>query len=289
MKKGFAIVMAAVLLLSVLAGCSARAPITEVPNINAGADMYAPEDSLGGTGSKPDGTADVLQDRKLIRRITIQAETEDMDALLGDVMSRVSALEGYIESRNIQNGSKYSYYVQRTATLVIRIPAKNVDAFLDQVEDVSNVVSTVENSDDVTLQYAATESRLKVLRTEETRLLEFLEDAKSVSEMLEIEKRLTQVQSEIESITTQLNTMDNLVDYATVTLSVSEVEVYTQVEEEEPSVWQRIAKQFKNNLKGLLAFGENLLVFFVGNSPVLILVGGGITVIVVLLVKKRRK
>lgn len=288
MNKVLALLMVAVLLLAILSGCAAKAPMTEVPNLNGGSDHYAPEDSLSGSTGSANGTADVLQDRKLIRKITIEAETEDMDALLADVMNRVSALGGYIESRNIQNGSKYSYYYQRTAGLVIRIPAESVDSFLTQVETVSNVVSTVENSDDVTLQYAATESRLKVLQTEESRLLEFLNDAKSVSEMLEIEKRLTQVQSEIESITTQLNTMDNLVDYATVTLNVSEVEVYTEVEEEEPTLWQRIGKQFKANLKGLLEFGEALLVFFIGNSPILLLIAGGVTVIVVLLVKKRR-
>ena len=89
--------------------------------------------------------------------------------------------------------------------------------------------------------------------------------------MLEIEKRLTQVQSEIESITTQLNTYDNLVDYGTVTLSVTEVEVYTEVKEEEPTTWEKIGEQFMACLKGLGAVGEALLVFFLGNSPVLIL------------------
>ena len=284
------LLMIGVLIFSLLAGCSGE--ISSAPNVNGGmsGDSYDSNESLNGALGESNSNNGVLTDRKLIRRISVSAETEDMDVLLSEVTARVSQLNGYIESRNIQNGSNYGYgYRSRSATLVIRIPAEHLDSFLQQVSDRTNVVSIVENSDDVTLEYAATESRLKVLRTEETRLLEFLADAKTVSEMLEIEKRLTQVQSEIESITTQLNTYDNLVDYGTVTLSVTEVEVYTEIPTEQPTVWQRIGKQFKANLEALLEIGEGLLVFFIGNSPALILlglIGGGIAW---LIIRKRKK
>ena len=283
------LLMIGVLIFSLLAGCSAN---VGEPNINGGMSggSYDSNESLNGALGESNSNNGVLTDRKLIRRISVSAETEDMDVLLSEVTARVSQLNGYIESRNIQNGSNYGYgYRSRSATLVIRIPAEHLDSFLQQVSDRTNVVSIVENSDDVTLQYAATESRLKVLRTEETRLLEFLADAKTVSEMLEIEKRLTQVQSEIESITTQLNTYDNLVDYGTVTLSVTEVEVYTEIPTGEPTVCQRIGKQYMANLEGLLEIGEGLLVFFIGNSPALILlglIGGGIAW---LIIRKRKK
>lgn len=288
MRRLFAILLILSLMAVLFSGCGAN--MDEAPNLNGGmaSDNFESNDMLSGSGSDSAGTGDVLADRKLIRKVTMNAETEDMDAFLDDVMARISRLEGYVESRNIQNGSKYSHYRTRTATLVIRIPAESLDSFLQQVSDTTNVVSTVENSDDVTLQYAATESRLNVLRTEEARLLEFLSDAKSVSEMLEIERRLTEVQSEIESITTQLNTYDNLVDYGTVTLTVTEVEVYTEVVEEEPTVWQRIGKQFMANLEGLCNFGEALLVFFIGNSPVMLLLGLVASGVVFFIIRKRK-
>lgn len=267
-RRIVSVILILTLLLSLLAGCSANSG-----SYDSGSNL-APEsagDKYSGSDNSNSGAGDVLTDRKLIRKVSMSAETEDMDAFLADVTGRIAQLDGYIESRNIQNGSKYSSHRTRYATLVIRIPADRLDSFLQQVEETSNVVSTVEDSDDVTLQYAATESRLNVLRTEEERLLQFLSDAKTVSEMLEIEKRLTQVQSEIESITTQLNTYDNLVDYGTVTLSVTEVEVYTEIKEEEPTTWEKISQQFMACLDGLAAVGEGLLVFFLGNSPVLII------------------
>lgn len=270
-RRQLTLILALTLLIALLAGCSAS------PNYDSmeGGNMAGmPEsDKLNGSGNSNAGSADVLTDRKLIRKIQMQAETDDMDALLGNIGQRIAQLGGYIESRDIQNGSTYDSARYRYATLVIRIPAEKLDSFVEQVESESNIISTKETSDDVTLQYVATESRLKVLRTEEERLVTFLSEVKTVSEMLEIEKRLTQVQTEIESITSQLNTFDNLVSYGTVTLSITEVKVFTNVKEEEPTMWEKISEGFMESINGLLGVGEALLVFILGRSPYLILIG----------------
>lgn len=283
-RRLFAITMCLLLLLTVFAGCSARS------NGEAAAGDYYNEkyedSELSGSGTINSAGSDVLTDRKLIRRITMNAETEDMDTLLQNVTARVAELGGYIESRNIQNGSQYSGYSYRHATLVIRIPAEQLDGFVQQVGENSNIVSTVEDSDDVTLQYAATQSRLNVLYTEEQRLLQFLSEAKSVSEMLEIEKRLTDVQSEIESITTQLNTYDNLVSYGTLTLNITEVVEYTVVEKEDPTMWEEITKGFSRSIEILLTVGRSIIVFFLANSPYFVILG--IIAVVVVLILRRK-
>lgn len=269
-RRIFTIALCLILLVSILAGCSANSGSSQDAYYgtmgNAGAE-------LSGTGTDSSGSSNVLTDRKLIRKITMDAETEDMDALLSDINSRIASLGGYIESRNIQNGSSYSDRRYRHATLVIRIPADSLDSFIQQVGETSNIVSTTETSDDITLQYVDTQSRLKVLRTEEERLLQFLSEADSISEMLEIEKRLTTIQTEIESLTSQLSTYDNLVSYGTVTLNITEVEVFTVVEEEEPTMWEEISEGFSASIASLLAIGRSILVFLLAGSPYLILIG----------------
>lgn len=269
-RRLLAVALILLLLAGIMAGCSSNSSGSEAGGYYG---SNSADNALSGSGSGDSGSTDVLADRKLIRRVSITAETEEMDAFLADLNSRIASFGGYIESRNIQNGSSYSGGRSRYATLVIRIPAVSLDSFLQQVSDTSNVVSTVEESDDVTLQYVSYESRLGVLRTEEARLLEFLSEAKTVSEMLEIEARLTEVQSEIETIVTQLNTYDNLVDYGTVTLTITEVEVYTQVEAEEPTMWEEIAQTFQTSIETLGKLGKGLVVYLVGNSPYFLLLG----------------
>lgn len=280
MKKRsiFVVILVLCLIFSLLTGCSANSSRNE-----PAAGGYGSE--LSGSGSN--GTA-ASTDRKLIRKIAINAETEDMDSLLADINSRITQLGGYVESRNVQNGSNYANKRYRHATLVIRLPAEHLDGFVEQVGKNSNIVSTSETSSDVTLQYVATESRLKVLKVEEERLLKFLSEAKTISEMLEIEKRLTQIQSEIETTTSQLNTYDNLVDYGTITLNITEVEVYTVIEED-PTMWEEISQGFMTSLSIMGAVGKGLIVFVLSASPFLILIGLiGLVVLLIIQRKKRR-
>lgn len=279
-----ALLLAILLLITLFAGCSA-APGSS--NMGAAGDYYEgdnkkPESNLSGSTTL---NPDVADDRKLIRTVNLTAETEDMDALLSQIADRITQLGGYVESREVYSGSNYNTNRSRYATLKVRIPAGKLDAFVNDVDSASNIVSSSETAEDVTLKYVATESHLKVLQAEEERLLKFLSEAKGVSEMLEIEKRLTDVRAELETVTNQLNAYANLVSYGTVHLRINEVKEFTVVEEEEPSLWQRIGDGFVGSVKTVGKILENLLVFFVAALPFLVI--PGIIVVVVLVLVRR--
>ncbi len=281
-RQILSVLLACLLIVTLFAGCSKGVYMDAVSN----GEAMAPE--LSGNNKGDQTNSDVLQDRKLIRKIHMSAETEDMDALLSHIDQRVGQLEGYIEARDIYNGSAYYGSRNRSATLTIRIPADKLDGFVQQIGEVSNIISNKETSDDVTLQYTDMESRLKVLRTEEERLLAFMEEAKSVSEMLEIEKRLTEVQAQLDSLTSQLKVYDNLVDYGTIYLSVEEVEQYTEVQEKDPTMWQRISTGFVNSAKNVWNFLKSVVVVLIVGLPYLALIAVA-GVAVWLIIRRKRK
>ena len=288
LKRILALALSILLLTTLFAGCAAKAP--------SRGDVAAPGDHLNSGSAKPEGSLSsgttlnpgVADDRKLIRTVSLTTETEDMDTLLTGISQRITELGGYVESREVYTGSAYETYSSRSATMTLRIPAKNLDTFISHVDGASNVVSSSETAEDVTMQYVATESHLKVLQAEEERLLKFLSEAKSVSEMLEIEKRLTDVRAELESVTNQLNKYANLVSYGTVKLRINEVKQYTVVEKEEPNLWQRIGTGFVNSVKNVGVILEGLLVFFISALPYLA-IPGVIVVIILLAVRKSDK
>ena len=245
----------------------------------ASAPLYSAADS-----ASPEVTAD----QKLIKRVNMDAETEDLEALLPLLLEEISALNGYVESQEIYNGSSYSAsYRYRHAQLTIRVPAENLDSLVSQVRGASNVISYNESVEDVTLAYVDMETRILVLETERDRLLELMEQAETMSDLLEIEARLTQVRGDLESINSQLKVLQNQVNYATIELYINQVKAYTEVEEQ--TVWQRIGSGFTKNLKNM---GEDLVDFFVWAitySPQLILWAAIITVAVIVLRRKLRK
>ena len=248
---------------------------------------YAANDAVYSTSVSGNTSANVQTGQKLIRKVNIDAETEDLETLLGSLTSQISALGGYIEQQELYNGSSYSSYRHRSANLTVRIPAEKLDSFIGQVKDVSNVVSYNESQDDVTLTYVSTESRIKALETEQERLLELLSKAENMSDLLEIEARLTDVRYELENVTSQLRVLANKVDYATVHLYISQVKVYTEVEEQ--TVWQRIGSGFKQNLRDIGEDMEDFFVWLVTYSPQLVLWAVIIAAVIVLLRRRSRK
>ena len=237
----------------------------------------------------PEETA-TTADRKLIKTVNMDVETREYDKLLSAVENKVTELGGYIESLDAYNGSTYySYRSTRNANLTIRIPKDRLEEFQNTVSELGNVTSRSENVQDVTLTYVDLQSHRDALRTEQERLLQLLEQAESVEDIITIEQRLSDVRYQLESMESQLRSYDNRVDYSTVYLYIDEVEVYTPVEEE--AVWERISTGFVDSLKNIGEGLKEAAIWFVIHIPYLVIWAIVIAVIVLILkkIKKRTK
>lgn len=286
--KKMTAVFLTLLLLCSLAGCAAKM------NQATKEDFYYTDAEMPQSGiyeesvtSSVNMDSGALTDRKLIKTVNISAETEDLDTLMGDLTEAIAAAGGYVENQTIHNGSSYSKYRSRSATLTVRVPAEKLEEFVDKVAGSANVVSQEASMDDVTLTYVATESRIEALQTEQKRLLELMEQAETMSDLLEVEARLTEVRYELESVTTQMNILANQVNYSTVELYIDEVKEYTPVEEE--TFWQRISGGFMDSLKGIVDGTVDFTVFVLSNLPYLVLIAVGITVLFLIIRRRYRK
>ena len=294
MKKMTAFLVTLCMLAALLAGCGGASKSTQAFDAAAAApaeaangayyDMESAKSEDGGLTGDTDSTV-LPEGRKWIITVNMSAETEDLDALMEALNGKISGLGGYVEDQDSYNGSMYSSRRYRSASLTVRIPAERVDEFTEEMSGIANVVSTNLSREDITLSYVATESRVKALQTEEARLLELMEQAETMADLLEIESRLTDVRYELENRASQLRLYDNQVDYATIYLSIDEVQEYTPVEE--PTVWERISGGFVSSIKGVGNGLLDLLVWVLAKSPYLVILGG-VTVGVVVLVKKRK-
>ena len=194
-----------------------------------------------------------------------------------------------MQDQSIYNGSSYSSRRDRSASLTGRIPAEDVDKLTEDVAGIANVVSKNKSLEDVTLSYVDTQSRMEALETEEARLLELLAQAETMADLLEIESRLTEVRYELDSVTSQLRTYDNQINYATIYLNLEEVQEYTPVEE--PTLWERIRSGFTDSIQGLWESLQDLLVFAIVALPFLVVYGAILAVVILVLrrIRKRRK
>ena len=285
MKKGICLLLALLLLLT---GCgsSSMKSDTVAETWAASYDSGYGEDGLETPGSE--GTLDNLpQGRKFIIRMDIDAEAQELEPALQTVTNRLTALGGYVEDQYIYNGSLYSGRRYRNASLTLRVPADKLPELIATVEEAGNVVSSSRSTEDVTLQYVDTESRITALKTEQARLLELMEQAETMSDLLEIESRLTEVRGDLERYTSQLKVLSNQVDYATVSLSLSEVQEYTPVAEK--TRWEKITEGFVGSIRGVWNLILDVLSFLIIALPYFTVLGLAVWAVVIFIRRLRRK
>lgn len=232
-----------------------------VSNAAMGNRMEVSEDTgLSNTGEELPQEA--ATDRKLIRTVNLSVETESFDALLDSIQEKVTELGGYVERMDENNGSVY-YHTNnyRNASITARVPADQLDAFLDVMAENSNITYRSESVEDVTLQYVDVQSHLEALRAQQDRLMELVEQAETVEELVYLEDQLTDVRYQIQSLESQMRTMNNQINYATVYIDVEEVTTYTPVTEMEKSAWERMQEGFLHNCRNM---GRDVEEFFIG-------------------------
>lgn len=227
----------------------------------------------------------IRTERKLIRTVDLNLETENYDSLMEGLEQEINALGGYIEYKDAYHGNyknRINGYRNRHANITARIPAEKLDEFTGKAAEIGNITYESESVEDVTLQYVDLSSHKKMLLKEHERLMELLENAESMEDIIVIESRLSEVRYQIESMESQIRTFDNQVDYSTVHINIEEVEHYTP--QPEKSTWERIKSGFSENVYRVTNGIKDFAIEFVIAIPVL-LVWAAVIIVGVILIR----
>lgn len=226
----------------------------------------------------PDGQT---QD-KIIKRVSMVVETQNFDDLITTLNDKIDVLGGYVENSSI-NGHRYYYSEEtRQGRIVARIPKDRLDEFTGTVSEAANVVNSEMDTENVTLKYVDMESRKKALQIEQDRLFSLLEKEETLDDIIILERRLSDIRYELQNYESKLRTMDNQVEYSTVTLTIYEVERITPAVEEKKTVGNRIQNGFSNTMYHISEGAKDFIVWFAVNLPYLMIWGGIITAAVLI-------
>lgn len=242
-------------------------------------DDVAEKGTTAGSISANGEVSNVAQvNRKLIRTFHLDIQTKEFDEVVSGIQAKVQELGGYIEQSSMDSGSVYYSNYNRYSNMTLRIPSDKLDGFIQNVKDTANVTNISESADDITLKYVDVESRKIALETERDRLLELLEKAETVEDIITIEGRLSEVRYQLESYASTLRTFDNQVDYSTVYMNIHEVDRETKVEPK--TFWEEVTEEFADSIYDMGRGFRNFTIWFLGSSPYLllwgVLIGGGV-------------
>lgn len=267
-------------------GCSANEEATYEDNMTMEApstEAQAPE----GFGTDEAKYGGIQTDRKVIQSAYIVMETLTFDETIMTVKDKTYEYKGYFETMRI-DGKRMDLpddEQYRNAYFVIRMPKDKYEHFLNAFEKMGNIIVNELNSKDVTDEYIDTEARLKTLKVQEERLLDILKTATDVEDIIVLEERLSEIRYDIEGYTGNIRKWDNLVEFTTVELRISEVQ---EVSEPEPEgTMSRSVESFKESTENVVEILKGLVIFAFGLAPYLVFIipiGLG-----VMYIMKRRK
>ena len=264
MKKIVSLLLALMLALS-LAACSAKSASNDSASMASdsydfnGAEMpdmeygYTASDDGAWDGQSVSSPAAGLAERgvKMVYTASIELQTLEFDKAAQDIAALVESMGGYFEQKNFSNYS--SGY--RHASYTVRVPAEKFTDFCTQVGTLCHVTWQTDTAENISEQYYDTQSRLETAQIKLERLQELLKKAESMEDIITIESAISETEYEIESLSGTMRHYDALVDYAAVTLELSEVYHLSGTEDAPKSFGEKLANAFTD---GLAATGQAL-------------------------------
>jgi len=163
--------------------------------------------------------ATVIQDtsKKIVKQGDISFETKDIVATRKALLGTLNKLGGYADEDNESVDREND---RKEYTIKARIPAKSFDVFLDSVSaGAAKIDSKHISISDVTTQYIDMTTRLHNQKVLEATYLNLLKRASKMTDVLEVEDKLTDTRTEIESEQGQLNYLSKQIAFSSLDIT----------------------------------------------------------------------
>lgn len=220
---------------------------------------------------------------KLIYKGSLYVETLEYKEAKQEIKDLINKFEGIVEYES-EYTSGARWYTNEEGNIImhsemrLRIPTKFFEAFLASMEGAGQVVSKDTQVINITKQYNDNNARIEALETQQKRLLEMMDKAETIEDMIAIEARLTEVQSDLNILKSNKSSMDTDIEYSTITLHLDEVKKYTDVNR---SFGIRFTQAFEDSWYSFLNTLEDIVIFLIHALPYIL-----IALIVIFILKK---
>lgn len=252
--------------------------------VDTPAEQVAPEPGKVEGEEATGGAADAQQptDRSVITTGRVSITVDEPVESAQEAVDLAEARGGRVDSRTETPGTDAQ---PPSASLTLRIPSDELDAFMTELRELGTVNSVSMNASDVTQQRQDLDGRIEALTASVDRLQQLLGEATTIADLIAIESELTTRQAELDSLTQQRDWLVDQVDYSTIT-----VDLVTEAVAPDPQpddFWSGVIAGWN----ALIGFATGLGIAVGVMLPWLLaaLLVGAIVLVIVLLATRRRR
>jgi hypothetical protein len=204
--------------------------------------------------------------RKLVKTATVEIRADR--SLLDEEGKIAGAAQKIDELLNAYGAyAGWSAVYENSLSYTIKVPGDSYEAMLSGLSVLGNVTSRTETAEDVTLNYYDLSGRLATKQDLLQTFRSYLVRAQTIEDIMSVETRIAELQTEIDWLGTELAELSNLVDYATINLSLRGPQTAAGY-----SLGDRVADLFESFgdfasgalivLLGIVIFGVPLIIIF---------------------------
>jgi hypothetical protein len=214
----------AVMLIGLSTGCTASngssgtsndvPPNAAVPapgSANAGGSASDHANSAPSKGSAANLPSSATG-RQVIRTATVAITTNNVSTAATRAEQIADSVGGYLGAENVDQGS---------ATVTLSVPQAQLDGVLSSLAKLGKVTSQQQQSQDVTAQLVDVASRIATQQASVARVRQLLNQATSISDIVQIEGELTTREADLESMEHQQDELSGQVAMSTVNLNIT--------------------------------------------------------------------
>lgn len=150
-------------------------------------------------------------ERKLIRTGNVSLEVKSVTDAEDKIAAWAKSLGGYVT-----NASTW----EMGANFTVRVPSASFDDAMAAVGNFGRVTNRSVSSEDVSDNYYDMKSRLETKYILRDKLSGYLNQAKDIKDLLEIERQLNQVIQDIESTESRFKRLSGQIDYSTIYINM---------------------------------------------------------------------
>ncbi len=212
--------------------------------------------------------AEVAQDKKEIKDGQIYMRVDRVDNAVAAITAIAEQYGGSVVTTSFTRRTDDV----KSGTVTVHVPvAQFADAFT-AIKKVATVVTQESTgSEDVTLAYRDLEKRIANAMAEEQAYIKVLDQAKKISDILEVTRQVQRVRGDIERMQAQLTFMASQTDYARITVTLSEDRTVTLSDQWRPL---QIVKEGMHGLfVDMQGFVNLLIILIVRIVPMLVMYG----------------
>lgn len=211
---------------------------------NMSGDGYS--DESGGTGedgqtsasAEPEQKSGGIDLQKIIYSGQVTVYTDKFQETLTSLDKLIGENKGFVEHSEFRDDDAYNGYSENYRsryyyTATIRVPSDKFHSVMDSVSGLGKASNKSTNADNVTAEYNDNKAVLEVYETQRDRYMEQLKKTKDENVALQLQSKIMDLDTKIASYKSRLQTIDNMVDYSTITVTVQEYAAYEESEKED--------------------------------------------------------